>query len=751
MNPIEAWLVGTMIDGRYLVEAPIARGGMSTVFRATDRRLGRQVAVKVMHSEFAADPAFLSRFEFEARAVAGLKDPGLVAVYDQGVDGDHAFLVMELVRGGTLRELLRERGPMPPHAAAAVTRPALTALAAAHRGGLVHRDVKPENVLISDDGDVKLADFGLVRAVAGTSATSGSVMLGTAAYLSPEQVGDGRADARSDVYAVGVLLFEMLTGRIPFSGDTNVAIAYRRLEQDVPAPSSVITGVPREFDDFVLQATRRGPDERFRDAGEMGAALDAVAGRLRLPRFRIPAPRNSAQHRSMAVAPPSPRHGSEEAPTTVTGADSVPEDETAAIAPSAADSAGTADAAPTATRHYTVAAPLDDAHGAPPAAGGADDATPAPGGDLRAAPHVVRQRRRSRRSAVVWGVVVAVLAILLGVAGWWFGSGRLTTVPSISGMDRGGVVAALNNADLTPQVHGMYSDDDPADTVLSIDPGPGTRITRSSNVEVRVSLGRPTIPDLDGDPTVDAVLDRLHGRTLTPRRGSDRFSTTVDEGHVMRLDPPPGTAVSVGSTVTITASKGPPPVDVPDVAGQSVEDAKTALASAHLDVDGQTTAFDPDVDGGKVSGTAPDAAATVPAGSSVTLVVSDAITVPDVTGASPPDARSALADAGIEMVDGGTTSDTDQQAGTVGETDPAAGERVDPDHAKVTVYISDTVPVPGLIGKSVGTARSALVDRDLGIRVRQLIGGDSSIVVSQSPSSGAHAHPGETVTVTAIP
>src|SRR5699024_3064334 len=267
---------------------PIARGGMSTVFRGTDRRLGRKVAVKVMHSEFAADPAFLSRFEFEARAVAGLKDPGLVSVYDQGVDGEHAFLVMELVRGGTLRELLRERGPMPPHAAAAVTRPALTALAAAHRGGLVHRDVKPENVLISDDGDVKLADFGLVRAVAGTSATSGSVMLGTAAYLSPEQVRDGRADARSDVYAVGVLLFEMLTGRIPFTGDTNVAVAYRRLEQDVPAPSTLITGVPRELDDLVLQATRRDPDERFRDAGEMGSALDTVAARLRLPRFRVP-------------------------------------------------------------------------------------------------------------------------------------------------------------------------------------------------------------------------------------------------------------------------------------------------------------------------------------------------------------------------------------------------------------------------------------------------------------------------------
>ncbi|MDN5757475.1 MAG: protein kinase, partial [Tomitella sp.] len=273
MSPTGTRLVGTVLDNRYLIEAPIARGGMATVFRGSDRRLGRKVAVKVMHAEFAADPAFLSRFEFEARAVAGLKDPGLVSVYDQGVDGDHAFLVMELVRGGTLRELLRERGPMPPHAAAAVTRPALTALAAAHRAGLVHRDVKPENVLISDDGEVKLADFGLVRAVAGTTATSSSVILGTAAYLSPEQVRTGRADPRSDVYSVGVLLFEMLTGRTPFTADTNLAIAYRRLEEDVPPPSTFIAGVPREFDELVMHATERDPDARFHDAADMGAAL----------------------------------------------------------------------------------------------------------------------------------------------------------------------------------------------------------------------------------------------------------------------------------------------------------------------------------------------------------------------------------------------------------------------------------------------------------------------------------------------
>ncbi|AQA23967.1 serine/threonine-protein kinase PknL [Rhodococcus sp. MTM3W5.2] len=187
MGPGDQALIGTLLDRRYRVDSPIARGGMSMVYRGLDMRLDRPVAIKVMDPKFAHDPQFVARFEFEARAVARLTHPGLVAVYDQGVDGEHAFLVMELVAGGTLRELLRERGPMPPHAAAAVTGPVLDALAVAHRAGLVHRDIKPENVLISDSGEVKIADFGLVRAVAGSNATSSSVILGTAAYLSPSR------------------------------------------------------------------------------------------------------------------------------------------------------------------------------------------------------------------------------------------------------------------------------------------------------------------------------------------------------------------------------------------------------------------------------------------------------------------------------------------------------------------------------------------------------------------------------------
>jgi len=289
------------LDGRYLVGSRIASGGTSTVYRGLDTRLDRPVALKVMDTRYAGDDQFLTRFQREARAVARLKDPGLVAVYDQGLDARHPFLVMELIEGGTLRELLTERGPMPPYAVAAVLRPVLGGLAAAHRAGLVHRDVKPENVLISDDGEVKIADFGLVRAVAAAGITSTSVILGTAAYLSPEQVREGDASPRSDVYSAGILTYELLTGRTPFTGDSALSIAYQRLDTDVPPPGAAIDGVPTQFDEFVQRATARDPGGRYADAIEMRADLDAIAEELALPNFRVPAPRNSAQHRSAAL------------------------------------------------------------------------------------------------------------------------------------------------------------------------------------------------------------------------------------------------------------------------------------------------------------------------------------------------------------------------------------------------------------------------------------------------------------------
>ena len=298
-------LVGTVLDGRYRVDTMIATGGMSSVYRGLDLRLDRPVALKVMESRYAGDQQFLTRFQREARAVARLSDPGLVAVYDQGAGtpGRQApYLVMELVEGGTLRELLRERGPMPPHAVAAVLAPVLGGLAVAHAAGLVHRDIKPENVLISDSGEVKIADFGLVRAVAEAKITSTSVILGTAAYLSPEQVSTGDADPRSDVYAVGILAYELLTGVTPFTGDSALSVAYQRMDHDVPTPGTVIAGVPTQFDELVLHATARDPQRRYADAGDMADDLAEIVDDLGLPAFRVPAPSNSAQHAAAATA-----------------------------------------------------------------------------------------------------------------------------------------------------------------------------------------------------------------------------------------------------------------------------------------------------------------------------------------------------------------------------------------------------------------------------------------------------------------
>ena len=391
-------LEGTLLDGRYRVETQIATGGMSTVYRGTDIRLDRPVAVKVMDSRYAGDRQFLTRFQLEARAVARLSHPGLVAVFDQGggePSGWPPFLVMELVEGGTLRELLRERGPMPPHAVTAVLRPLLGGLAVAHRGGLVHRDVKPENVLISDDGDVKLADFGLVRAVAQAGITSTSVILGTAAYLSPEQVSSGNAGPRSDVYSLGILTYELLTGTTPFTGDTSLAVAYQRLENDVPPPSAGIAGVPEQFDELVLRATARDPGDRYADALDMGTELDAVAAELGLPPFRVPAPRNSAQHTSAA------RHHSRihDVPTT----QQRPHNPTRAFTRGPDDWQ---------EAQAPAAEPVPDAHFDAPAAQFA-------GIEIS---EFEWARQRARRMTLVWVLVVLVLTGAVAAGAWALGS-----------------------------------------------------------------------------------------------------------------------------------------------------------------------------------------------------------------------------------------------------------------------------------------------------------------------------------------
>ena len=273
--------VGRLLDGRYRVESLIATGGMATVYLGTDTRLDRTVALKIMHAELANDEDFVRRFVGEARSVARLSHPNVVGVYDQGADGRTLYLAMEYVPGRTLRDLLNERGRLSPREALDIMEGVLGGLGAAHAAGLAHRDVKPENVLLTSDYAVKVADFGLARMLAGTSHTKTGMLIGTAAYLAPEQVSRGVADARTDVYAAGILLFEMLTGQQPHTADTPLAVAYKHVNEAVPAPSQLVDGVPPALDDLVLRATSRDPDLRPADGGQFLHRLSEA--RLSLP------------------------------------------------------------------------------------------------------------------------------------------------------------------------------------------------------------------------------------------------------------------------------------------------------------------------------------------------------------------------------------------------------------------------------------------------------------------------------------
>ncbi|WP_336086025.1 Stk1 family PASTA domain-containing Ser/Thr kinase [Nocardia sp. SSK8] len=612
-------MIGQMLEGRYRIDAPIARGGMSMVFRGTDTRLDRPVAIKVMDPKFAGDPQFLTRFEFEARAVAKLKHNSLVAVYDQGIDGEYPFLIMELVEGGTLRELLRERGPMPPHAVRAVAEPVLRAIGTAHDAGLVHRDIKPENVLISDAGEVKIADFGLVRAVAAANTTSASVILGTAAYLSPEQVTTGTADARSDVYSFGILIFELLTGRVPFTGDNSLSVAYQRVENDVPAPSQFIGGVPPEFDALVAKATSRDPAQRFADAHEMAAQLQSIAMLLNLPPYRVPAPRDSAEHLSESYRTGAAHHPGERPAT--------PNPMLAHQVPAPAPQQ------PQHTRVVTAQRPRADeyAHAQP----------------VQHPPYAPAEDH-SRRTGLMWVGIVTALTLLVGIGGWWVGVGRYTAVPPIAGMDSERAVAVLQEAGFETVLRQKSSDTVPVGGVVGTDPSAGSRVTKSSTVAVLISNGKPRVPDIKPGDDISTTNEAIRDAGLQPIDAGEAAST-APKGSLAKVEPAPGTILPMGAQVKVYRSKGSQPVNVPDVRGKSTEDATKALTAAGLTVRETRVQFDKSVEGDKAIATEPAVGTTLQSGDTVTLVVSNAVKVPSVLSDTVQEARDRLQQLGLQV------------------------------------------------------------------------------------------------------
>ncbi|RIJ76360.1 Stk1 family PASTA domain-containing Ser/Thr kinase [Nakamurella silvestris] len=738
----EPGLPGTVLEGRYQVGSIIARGGMSTVYRGVDTRLGRNVAIKVMKPEFVSDPSFLARFEREARSAATLDHTGVVAVYDQGRDGEHVFLVMELVDGGTLRDVLREHGSLSVPVALSILEPVLSALGAAHSAGLVHRDVKPENVLISTKGEVKVADFGLVRAVSSMTMATGDVILGTVAYLSPEQVSTGRSDERSDVYAAGILAYEMFTGRPPFAGENAMSVAYQHVHTDVPAPSLLAPGVPHSIDEMIMAATSRNADLRPVDANAFLAESLALRAELGIRRVLVPAPT------------PRPVRGS--AGGTGTGTGSVSRSTTAhtagptgtRVVPGAARDPGH----PTTVGHPTLERPGSDGPGGTgprgTGAGTADLAAVGPdGAPGRSRTPATAVQRRRRRIIIAW-VLVVLIGLGAAFGGWWLGSGRWTSMPTVIGQSADSAAAAVRDADLAPVVVTELDDQVPAGAVVTVIPDEGSRQLRNSNVQLVVSAGRPKVPALEPGTDPITAAQKIKAASLTPvsEPTDEVYNDSVAAGTVVTTRPVSGTPVKLRSTVNLVLSKGPQPLAVPEVTGKSIEDAQNKLIAAGFTIGAEQRRFDPQQPADAVLGTDPAAGVSRAKGSEVSLVVSNSLTVPYTLGQTADSARTELESAGFTVLDGGTEFSSAYDAGTVVSTDPPSRTLVDPSTPTVRMVLSNAVTLPDVRGRSID--ESAQILGDLGLQVDTHTPWFSgSTTRSQDPAAGTRVEPGASVSI----
>ena len=617
-------LIGRVLDGRYLVGPRIARGGMATVYEATDLRLDRTVAVKVMHEGLAGDEEFVRRFQREARSAARLAHHNVVAVFDTGDDNGTLFLVMEYVPGLTMRDLIRKEAPMSPARSLAMIEPVLAALAAAHDAGILHRDVKPENVLLADDGRVKVADFGLSRAINSETqhTATGGILIGTVSYLSPELVVDGKADARADVYAAGVLIYEMLTGHKPHQADSAIQVAYKHVHEDIPAPSASTPGIPPYVDALVARATSRDPSYRPADAGvllhqvrRVRHALDhgvvddqdllddltptTPVGRVRTPTGELPAQIIDPQD----VVSPAARNGD------------VYDQERDALVPLPGPP-------PTPTRPHQ---PLARHPQAPP--------------------------RRSRRGPVLLTLVV-VLAVLAALGGWYFGIARYTTTPGVMNLTAAAARVKLEKAGLTLDVKDRaWSETVRKGRILSTDPAPGDRVAKDGAVGAVVSRGpeRHDVPQVRGK-TLDDAQQALDDAKLEYGDSLSRFNEKIPQGRVVSTDPEPGTELSRNTAVDVILSKGPRPIAIPDLTGKPADRAEATLEKSGFEV--KTTEVNSDtVPKDRVVSQSPDSG-TGRKGDVISLVVSkgpELVTVPHVVRSGLAAATKTLEAAGFKV------------------------------------------------------------------------------------------------------
>ena len=624
-------LIGLLVDERYRVTRRLARGGMATVYIAQDERLDRPVALKVMHPHLADSQDFVARFRREARSAARIVHPGVVSVFDQGVITGQGFLVMELIDGTNLRQLLRAQGAFTIPQALRYTTDILEALRAAHRVGVIHRDIKPENILVPTDGPAKVTDFGLARAASEVSMSSTGNMLGTVAYIAPEIATTGVADARSDIYSVGIMLYEMLTGSVPWAGESPLQIATHHVSDDIPSPSEAQPWIPREIDDLVAALTARDPASRPADASD---AIDLVA------RAAATIPSELASRR--AEVAPSDRADSSETSALNTEVISA---------------------------QFTRPLPLP----APSTLATVHTSAPIPKVSENAS-------NTTYKRAALWVSLVVLLLAAAGIGGswWWteYGPGSYLTMPTTEGRPLAEVQAELNAMGLASTVEEEFSDDVASGSITHSDPSGGEHVHKRAEVQLYVSKGvdMKNVPDVSGKSQDDAKKV-LTEAGLALGAITDAYSEDVPQGQVISQSVPSGTSVPHDTAVDVVLSKGREPLTVPSLGGMTADAAKTAIEGLGL-VATPTEAFSDTVAEGQVISQQTNEGTILHRGDTVAYTVSkgpEKVAVPDVVGRQRQEARTILENAGFsvqeEAILGGFF-------GTVRATDPAGGTMV---------------------------------------------------------------------------
>jgi len=646
---------GQLLDGRYRVGSWIARGGMATVYLGTDTKLDRTVALKIAHAELAHDPDFVRRFTGEARSVARLSSPNVVGVYDQGSHGGLPYLVMEYVPGHTLRELMRARGRLEPREALDVISGVLTGLAAAHEGGIVHRDVKPENVLLGAGNVIKVADFGLARAASRASHTQTGMLIGTAAYLAPEQVARSVSDSRTDVYAAGVMLFEMLTGVQPHTGETPLAVAHKHVSDVVPPPSSVVPGLPPSLDALVAMATNRDPDYRPGDAGQFLQAISDARSGLPVAGPADPPPGQLLPTPPSRVSGPVPSVDPAGFPwfdenNVPTGYGPPPG---SGFSPMPGNEYSPVPVAPANANHTLVVPAGGPGYdglpygGVPYSEGDGPAYPPRRGGRFRSGEPVLQRWLFSRRFVYLSLGIAA--AVIIGLVAWWVTDGQFVTVPQVTGMAIGTARSELQNLGFTVKVgQGVHSNTVAKGDVAATDPGTGASTKRGTTVTIIESTG----PVMLGVPQVTGLTEaaaqaELRKAGLTPGSVTTAASDTIPVGVVISTNPVAGTSWPQAKPVGITVSAGPP---LPNFVGQQFAAAQTEAQTGGYQLQQQTVSNS--AAQGTIVGQSPGAGSPITKGEVVTVQVSNGppeVNIPNVQGLSVHDATQELEQAGFQV------------------------------------------------------------------------------------------------------